>query len=244
MGSFAKVVLQFSAAFWPRQQLTELTQLPRSNWTTLIYTDAYQPGKAKLDIATICGSSANSVETLSKDAIVADLMKAIRVAFPAAPDPIASKLTSWMGDPFSRGPYSFAGVGATPKDYQALATSVAGTLFFAGEHTNSTHMATAHGALASGQRAAGEVAALYQGKLSGACPVARSTGVASTSGSSPSNNADSSGSMPSDAPVAPTSIAVSGGQLISIRAANGAFRFPFAVFVWAVVAARALNVEF
>jgi hypothetical protein len=66
-----------------------------------------------------------------------------------------------MSDPFSRGSYSFAGVDTTEEDYTTLATPVSDTLFFAGEHTNTTHMATAHGALASGQRAAAEVAALY-----------------------------------------------------------------------------------
>ncbi len=42
-------------------QISELTQIPRSNWTTLVYTDAYQPDKAKLVIATITGSQANEV---------------------------------------------------------------------------------------------------------------------------------------------------------------------------------------
>ena len=42
-------------------QISELTQIPRSNWTTLVYTDAYQPDKAKLVVATITGSQANEV---------------------------------------------------------------------------------------------------------------------------------------------------------------------------------------
>ena len=46
---------------------------------------------------------------------------------------MASVVTSWMSDPFSRGSYSFAGVGTTEEDYTSLSTSVSGTLFFAGE---------------------------------------------------------------------------------------------------------------
>ncbi len=40
-----------------------------------------------------------------------------------------------MSDPFSRGSYSYAGVGTTVQDYETLATPVAGTLFFAGDAT-------------------------------------------------------------------------------------------------------------
>jgi monoamine oxidase len=69
----------------------------------------------------------------------------------------ASFVHDWQADPFSRGAYSYAavgGMGAAAK----LAQPVAGTLFFAGEATNSDgYNGTVHGAIATGLRAAKEL---------------------------------------------------------------------------------------
>lgn len=63
----------------------------------------------------------------------------------------------WLGDPFSRGAYSYGKVGAVEAQ-QALGTPLEETLFFAGEATDvSGNNGTVHGAIASGQRAAAEI---------------------------------------------------------------------------------------
>jgi monoamine oxidase len=63
----------------------------------------------------------------------------------------------WQLDPYSRGAYSYAPKGASEAS-ALLATPVEGTLFFAGEHTDTTgHPGTVHGALRSGLRAAAQV---------------------------------------------------------------------------------------
>ena len=69
----------------------------------------------------------------------------------------AAHLHNWDTDPFSRGAYSYVKVGG--EGCQAtLAAPVANTLFFAGEHTDTTgHNGTVHGAIASGRRAAKEI---------------------------------------------------------------------------------------
>jgi len=66
-------------------------------------------------------------------------------------------LHNWDTDPFSRGAYSYVKVGG--EGCQAtLAAPIAKTLFFAGEHTDTTgHNGTVHGAIASGQRAAKQI---------------------------------------------------------------------------------------
>jgi monoamine oxidase len=65
----------------------------------------------------------------------------------------------WQSDRFSRGAYSYALVGGSSAGC-ALATPVAGTLFFAGEATDCEgHNGTVHGAIASGRRAAKEILA-------------------------------------------------------------------------------------
>ena len=74
-----------------------------------------------------------------------------------APEPQAAYVHNWARDPYSRGAYSYVGVGGG--DARAvLATPLAGTLFFAGEATDTTgDPATVTGALRSGARAAEEV---------------------------------------------------------------------------------------
>jgi len=65
----------------------------------------------------------------------------------------------WLGDPFARGAYSYAGVGGRRAGAE-LGAPIEGTLFFAGEATQSDgRNATVHGAIASGERAAREVLA-------------------------------------------------------------------------------------
>ncbi len=63
----------------------------------------------------------------------------------------------WQADPFSRGAYSYAAVGGSVAG-EELGASLDGTLFFAGEATESDGQnATVHGAIASAQRVAKEV---------------------------------------------------------------------------------------
>jgi monoamine oxidase len=63
----------------------------------------------------------------------------------------------WVHDSFARGAYSYAKVGGVDASAM-LARPLAGTVFFAGEATDSEGATgTVHGAIASGQRAARQV---------------------------------------------------------------------------------------
>jgi len=63
----------------------------------------------------------------------------------------------WQSDPCAGGSYSYVGVGGEGAQKE-LAAPLSGTLFFAGEATDSNgHHGTVHGAIASGERAAREV---------------------------------------------------------------------------------------
>jgi len=69
------------------------------------------------------------------------------------------RVWNWWSDPFARGAYSYVLVGHMGAR-EALARSVAGTLFFAGEAVGTDgHSGTVHGALDSGQRAARSILA-------------------------------------------------------------------------------------
>jgi polyamine oxidase len=62
--------------------------------------------------------------------------------------------TSWRGDPWARGSYSFMSKQSSPQDRVALREPLAERLVFAGEATHSDFPATVHGALLSGIDAA------------------------------------------------------------------------------------------
>ena len=65
-----------------------------------------------------------------------------------------SKVSDWGRNPYARGSYSYIAAGGSGRDYDELAWPVGPRLFFAGEHTNGQHPATATGAFISGLREA------------------------------------------------------------------------------------------
>jgi monoamine oxidase len=62
---------------------------------------------------------------------------------------------NWQSDPFSRGAYSYSGVGGSDA-HDALAKPLRQTLFFAGEATSGDQTGTVAGAIETGRRAAGQ----------------------------------------------------------------------------------------
>jgi monoamine oxidase len=63
----------------------------------------------------------------------------------------------WSADAYARGAYSYVPAGALDASDE-MSVPVAGTLYFAGEHTDTSgHWGTVHGALRSGLRAARRV---------------------------------------------------------------------------------------
>jgi len=70
---------------------------------------------------------------------------------------IATHRHDWQLDPFSRGAYSYVPVGALDAPAK-MAIPESDTLFFAGEHTDTTgNWGTVHAALRTGLRAAEQV---------------------------------------------------------------------------------------
>jgi len=67
----------------------------------------------------------------------------------------ATHTHDWQSDAFSRGAYSYAGVGGS-RAHKELAKPIDATLFFAGEATSADETGTVSGAIASGKRAARE----------------------------------------------------------------------------------------
>jgi monoamine oxidase len=106
--------------------------------------------------------SAESLGGKGKDQIVAQAVASLARILFLDESKIQSQLGAayyhdWDADPFSRGAYSYVKAGGEGSQ-QKLAESLAGTLYFAGEATDSSgHNGTVHGAITSGRRAAKEI---------------------------------------------------------------------------------------
>ncbi len=70
------------------------------------------------------------------------------------PSPKACSIPRWLSDPWSRGGYSYPGLGSTPEDRETYARPLGNRVFFAGEATEPVEYGTVHAALWSGEQTA------------------------------------------------------------------------------------------
>jgi monoamine oxidase len=162
MGPVVRVSLCFQEKFWDRDP--EMAEL------SFLFTDDSQfptwwtsnPLPYPILTGWAAGPNAGAHTGRSKDEIVGSAVQSLARIMRIAEPELRRQMTEsfmhdWQEDPFSRGAYSYAavgGIGAARK----LAEPVAGTLFFAGEATNSDgYNGTVHGAIATGLRAAKEL---------------------------------------------------------------------------------------
>ena len=163
-GPVIKLSLRFRSSFW--EQINDGVSRDASFlhvenqpfgvfWTPL-------PWRAPLLVAWMGGPRVASVDPhgdvthLAKQA-VQSLDSLFGKQWDVADELEAVYCHDWQRDPFARGAYSYVGVGGGTAR-EELAAPVGGTLFFAGEATDTEgEAATVTGALQSGERAANEV---------------------------------------------------------------------------------------
>ena len=156
MGPAARVVYEFQERFW--REIPDLGKvrfifadgaMPPTWWTT-------NPRQSGLFTGWVGGSKAAGVSVSELTGMGLATLAGI---LGRSQDDLRSHLLrsnshDWQRDPHSRGAYSYVskgGMGAS----EDLAQPVEKTLFFAGEHTDTSgHWGTVHGALRSGYRAA------------------------------------------------------------------------------------------
>jgi monoamine oxidase len=128
----------------------------------------------------ITGTAAQELSDLGQEAGLDRALSWVEEALPAAAARKRvrwSSLRDWVGDPWSRGSYSFTLPGGGGQR-AVLATPVADRLYFAGEATEAApHYQTVHGAYNTGRRAAREILAaegleVAVARAAGASPVA------------------------------------------------------------------------
>lgn len=153
MGLLNKAFFQFDKVFWPKNiDWHEYLSPEKGRWAEWVsFAKAGEPILLGFNAA----DRAYQVEKWSDAELIADGMKVLRTMFGNnIPNPVATQITRWAQDPFAYGSYSFNAVGSTNQDRKALASTVAGRLFWAGEATHSEYPGTVHGAYLSGVRAA------------------------------------------------------------------------------------------
>jgi monoamine oxidase len=130
--------------------------------TVRIATGGYElrPHGRPMIAAYFGGEAARGLESGGAEAMAAFAREELGALFGAA---FAARLrwlasSAWAADPWARGSYSFALPGHA-EDRAALAASIDGRLFFAGEACSPAYFSTAHGAFTSGIAAADEIAA-------------------------------------------------------------------------------------
>ena len=162
MGPVIRASLCFRESFWKRD--------PEMADVSFLFTDDPQfptwwtsnPLRYPILTGWAAGPYARAYAGRSKDHIIASAVESLARITKIAESEIRSQMTGsfmhdWQADPFSCGAYSYAAVGGMDAAAK-LAEPVAGTLFFAGEATNSDgYNGTVHGAIATGLRAAKEL---------------------------------------------------------------------------------------
>jgi monoamine oxidase len=159
-GAAERLSLVFRTAFWqakmPRMSFLFAREMTPSTWWT------QQPRSTPVLTAWFGGPKAAAAEQTELGQLVANALRSLEQIFALAPGALDEELRSWhmhdwQRDPYTRGAYSYAPVGALDSS-AAMAQPVEGTLYFAGEHTDTTgHWGTVHGALRSGVRAARQI---------------------------------------------------------------------------------------
>jgi monoamine oxidase len=168
MGKVIRIVLRFRERFWEKispvgrgkKNLGDMSFLfGEDDWFPTWWTT--MPEKKPVITGWAPFRCAERLSGQNPDFVVQKglrtLGKFLGVSMSELPDLLEqSYFHDWQSDPFSRGAYSYAKVGADGAA-EALGAPIDNTLFFAGEATDSGNTGTVHGAIASGRRAAREI---------------------------------------------------------------------------------------
>jgi monoamine oxidase len=162
MGPVVRISLLFDAKFWQQDLSFLLTrdEVLSAWWTPM-------PKSAPLITGWAGGSKASALTIrigarAQRHALLEETLGALSRLYGIAAQDLHSRLISWhthdwQADPYSRGAYSYAPAGALNASAN-MTLPVADTLYFAGEHTDTTgNWGTVHGALSSGLRAAAQL---------------------------------------------------------------------------------------
>lgn len=153
-GRFEKVMLRFDDAFWSADApFAVIPDSEASDWLVCFELHAFTG--APVLVAFAVGPAAERALERSVEQRVSEVLDLVRshlgVEPPAPTEVVAS---DWTSDPYSRGAYSFVGMGSSREDLERLGQPIGGRLLFAGEATGSARTGFADGAMLTGIREA------------------------------------------------------------------------------------------
>ena len=159
MGHVCRFTLVFNRRLWPEGMsfLMTLERLPSVWWTA-------RPEESHSLTGWVGGPRALKLLGLSREELERRAITEVAAALGVGEDEIRAALNGfhthdWDADEWTRGAYSWVAVGGVEASAK-MCEPVAETLYFAGEHTDTTgHWGTVHAALRSGLRAGRQVVA-------------------------------------------------------------------------------------
>jgi len=164
MGNVFRITLRFREAFWktlPPRPIEDLSflfsfgEMPPVWWTT-------HPRSSPLLTGWVGGPRSAALAILSSSALEDRVCSTLAHIFGLRTAQVREQLLDcyihdWRNDLYSLGAYSYVAAGGLDAPH-VLSQPVEETLFFAGEHTDTTgHWGTVHAAMRSGLRAAKQI---------------------------------------------------------------------------------------
>lgn len=161
VGHVVKIVFRFRERFWERNIREADRNFVHTASRFMPTWWSAAPVRAPILTGWAGGHAAEALLAEGGEAMVDRALEAMGIAFGLPRRRldrlfVAAHTHDWQADPFSRGAYAYAGVGAG-NAHALLGRPIRGTLFFAGEATSADQTGTVAGAIASGRRAAREV---------------------------------------------------------------------------------------
>lgn len=157
-GILGKLYLRFPRRFWPEQPkwFGRLPNSPQQRGTFNTWVNHQEETGLPVLLSFANGDTAIRLDRSTSDEdVVKVAMASLRAMFGNdIPEPEAMVFPRWLSDPWSRGGYSYPGVGSDPEDCTAHARPLGRRVFFAGEATEPVEYGTVHAALWSGEQAA------------------------------------------------------------------------------------------
>ena len=168
MGAAVRVSLQLDEPFWVSPQFAK--RRGDTHFDTMMFISAQSPSPfqawwtsypihAPLLVGWCGGPAAWALSREPRDAVVDTAIRSAATLFGMTERTMARRVRAafthdWNNDPYTRGSYSYVGVGGV-NAASALSRPVRGTVYFAGEHADASgRNGTVDGAIASGRRAA------------------------------------------------------------------------------------------
>ncbi|MBS0521129.1 MAG: FAD-dependent oxidoreductase [Proteobacteria bacterium] len=157
-GVLGKIYLRFPSRFWPDEPkwFGRLPDAPDRRGTFNTWVSHHHETGLPILLSFSNGATAARLDRSASEAeVVAVAMGSLRKMFgEAIPEPERVAYPRWLSDPWSRGGYSYPGVGSAPEDREIFARPLADRVFFAGEATEPVEYGTVHAALWSAEQTA------------------------------------------------------------------------------------------